>query len=77
MSLRIPGSEVVQKWITYFPKAIPDAKPEIITMLGIRGDQMALPLITSSLSDTDFNVRKEASEAIVKISGNQAINSLD
>jgi hypothetical protein len=76
MSLRIPGSEVVQKWISYFPKAIPDAKPEIITMLGIRGDEQALSLVTSSLSDTDFNVRKEASEAIVKISGDKAINSL-
>jgi HEAT repeat protein len=76
MSLSITGSEVVQKWIAYFPKAIPDAKPEIITMLGIRGDEMALPLITSSLSDADFKVRKESSEAIVKISGSQAINSL-
>ena len=76
ISLGIPGSEIVKRWITYFPKAIPDAKPEIITVLGIRGDQLALPLIASSLSDKDFNVRKEASEAIVKLSGNQAINSL-
>jgi HEAT repeat protein len=76
MSLGIPGSEVVQKWIAYFPNAIPAAKPEIITMLGIRGDEMALPLITASLSDKDFEVRKEASEAVVKISGNKSINSL-
>lgn len=76
MSLGIPGSEVVQKWIAYFPKAIPAAKPEIIIMLGIRGDEMALPLITSSLSDKDFEVRKEAAEAVVKISGDKSINSL-
>ena len=37
MSLAIPGTEVVKKWIDYFPKAIPAAKPEIITMLGIQG----------------------------------------
>ena len=49
ISLAIPGTEVVKKWIGYFPKAIPAAKPEIITMLGIRGDEMALPLITASL----------------------------
>ena len=36
MSLTIPGTEVVKKWIKYFPKAIPDAKPEIINMLGIQ-----------------------------------------
>jgi HEAT repeat protein len=76
MSLRIPGKEVVRKWISYIPKAIPDAKPEIITMLGIRGDKDALPLITASLSDQKFEVRKEAAEAVVKISGNEAINSL-
>ena len=76
MSLAIPGTEVVKKWIDYFPKAIPAAKPEIITMLGIRGDEMALPLVTTSLTDQDLNVRKEAAEAIVKIIGSKAINSL-
>ncbi|MCX6255465.1 MAG: DUF1080 domain-containing protein [Bacteroidia bacterium] len=75
-SLSIPGTEVVKRWISYFPKAIPAAKPEIITMLGIRGDDMALPLITSSLSDKDLNVRKEAAEAVVRIGGSQSINSL-
>jgi HEAT repeat protein len=76
MSLAIPETEVVKRWIAYFPKAVPAAKPEIITMLGIRGDEMALPLITSSLSDQDLNVRKEAAEAVVRINGSQSINSL-
>ena len=76
MSLAIPGTEVVKKWIDYFPKAISAAKPEIITMLGERGDEMALPLITASLSDQDLNVRKEAAVAIVKISGNKSVPAL-
>ena len=76
MSLDIPGKEVVQKWIGYFPKATPAAKAGIISMLGIRGDEMALPLITASLTDQNFDVRKEAAEAVVKIGGNQSINSL-
>jgi HEAT repeat protein len=76
ISLGIPSSEVVNKWISYFPKAIPDSRPEIIAMLGTRGDKMALPLITSSLSDKDINVRKEAAGSIVKLSGKQAVNSL-
>ena len=76
MSLTIPGTEVIKKWIGYFPKATPAAKSEIINMFGLRGDEMALPLVTASLTDGDLNVRKEASEAIVKISGKQAINSL-
>jgi HEAT repeat protein len=76
MSLSIQGSEMVSKWISYFPKAIPQARPEIITMLGIRGDESALPLVTSALSDKDTKVRQEAAAAVVKISGNKSINSL-
>jgi len=76
VSLNIPGTEVVNNWINYFPKAIPDAKPEIISMLGERGDDLALPLVTTSLSAVDLNTRKEASAAIVKINGNQSLNSL-
>lgn len=76
MSLAIPGEDVVKQWIGYFPKAIPAAKPEIIAMLGTRGDEMALPLITSSLSDQDLNIRTQAAEAIVKISGKKSIPAL-
>lgn len=76
MSLAIPGTEVTKKWIDYFPKAIPEAKSEIITMLGTRCDAAALPLVTSSLSDQDFAIRNEAAKAIVKINGNKAVPAL-
>lgn len=76
MSLTIRGTDVVKKWIEFFPKAIPVTKSEIIYMLGIRADQAAIPLITASLSDQNINIRKEASAAIVKISGNKAIPAL-
>jgi HEAT repeat protein len=72
MSLSIPVPEVVKKWIEYFPKA----RPEIINMLGIRSDKMALPLVTASLSDQDLNVRREASAAVVKINGSRSIPAL-
>lgn len=76
MSLGIPGTEVVKMWIAYFPKAIPEAKPEIIYMLGIRADKMALPLITASLSSTDRNVRIEAASSLVKLNGGKSIPAL-
>ena len=76
MSLAIPGEEVTKKWIAYFPKAIPAAKPEIINMLGIRSDQIAVPLITSALSDQDMNVRREAAAAVVKLTGSKSVPSL-
>jgi hypothetical protein len=75
-SLSIPGNEVVKRWITYFPRAIPAAKPEIIAMLGIRGDDSALELIDASVSDKDAAVRVAASKALVKINGNHSINTL-
>jgi HEAT repeat protein len=75
-SLSISGSDVVRKWIEYFPKAIPAARPEIIGMLGRRSDQLALPLVTTSLSDNDMNVRREASIAIVRLSGSKSLAAL-
>jgi HEAT repeat protein len=76
MSLALSGNEVVKRWIKYFPKAIPDAKPEIINMLGIRSDSLARPLITASLSDKDLNVRIEAASAIVNLGSESAIPAL-
>jgi HEAT repeat protein len=76
MSLAIPGTEVVKIWINYFPKATPASRPEIVNMLGIRSDKLALPLVTASLSDHDVNVRREASEAIVRINGSKSIPAL-
>jgi len=75
-SLDIPGNEINAKWIEYFPKAIPEAKPEIITMLGNSGDETALPLINSSLSGPDRAVRIAAADALVRLSGNKAVPAL-
>ena len=75
-SLSIPGSPTTRKWIEYYPEALPVARPEIINMLGLRKDVLAIPLVSASLSDGDINVRKEAAAAIVKISGREAIPSL-
>jgi HEAT repeat protein len=76
MSMAVPGTEVVKKWIKYFPKAISLAKPEIIAFFGSRGDELALPLVTASLSDPDLNVRKEAATSVAKISGKKSIPAL-
>lgn len=75
-SLAIPEKEIVTEWITYFPKAIPEAKPEIIRMLGERGDESALTLVSASLSNSDQKVRSEAAAALARISGAKAVPSL-
>ena len=73
MSLKIPGDEVIKRWVSFFPKAIPENKPELIALFGISGDEYALPLLTDALSDSDPYVRSEASHALAKISGKKAI----
>lgn len=72
-SLSIPGIAVTRKWIEYYREAVPVAKPEIIYLLGIRKDELAVPLISASLSDSEINVRREAAAAIVKIKDREAI----
>ncbi|HPT21079.1 MAG TPA: DUF1080 domain-containing protein [Bacteroidales bacterium] len=76
MSLALQGTEVTNKWVAAFKKAIPEAKPEIITMLGIRGDAIALPLVTASLSDTDVATRAEAAKAVARLDKKKAAPSL-
>jgi HEAT repeat protein len=76
MTLGIPGNEITRKWISFFPKASPEARPEIITMFGIRKDVAALPVVTKSLTDQNFNVRKESAEAVVRLGGDETVNSL-
>jgi HEAT repeat protein len=76
MTQGIPGNDVVKKWIGFYPKASLSAKPSIIRWFGIRKDAAALPLVTKALSDPDFNARKEASEAIVRLGGEDTFNAL-
>ena len=75
ISLSIKDNEVTKKWIAFFPKANPDAKADIITMLGRRGDELALPLVTASLSDNDQKIRQEACEALVTLNRDKSIPS--
>jgi HEAT repeat protein len=72
----LPEQAVTRKLIDFFNQAKPFAKPEIIRLLGDRKDDIAAPLVTSSLFDPDPEVRKEAAPAIVRISVADAIPSL-
>ncbi|MCX6329866.1 MAG: HEAT repeat domain-containing protein, partial [Bacteroidia bacterium] len=76
MSASIPGNEVAKKWIAFFPKAIPEAKPEILRMLGNSGNEEAEVLAESALAYHDGTVRQAAAEAIAKISGKKVATSL-
>jgi len=72
MTSLIKEDEVVKKWIDYFPKAIPAAKPEILRMLGARGSKQALSLLYTCLSSDDPAVRSEAASSIARILGKES-----
>jgi hypothetical protein len=63
---------VVQKWIDYYPKATIAAKADIISMLRVRGDKRALPLINEAISNQDQTVRLASYQALAAISGRDA-----
>ncbi|HQB86855.1 MAG TPA: DUF1080 domain-containing protein [Bacteroidales bacterium] len=75
-SLAIPGQEIINAWIAYYPKAKADARPEIIWMLGRSGNKTALPVISIALNDTDYRVRAEAAAAITSLQGKAAVPEL-
>ena len=69
MTSLIEGDEVIKKWVEYFPKAIPDAKPEILRMLGSRRNTIALPVLSASLKSDDPAVRSAAAASVAQIMG--------
>lgn len=75
-SLAIPGKEIINAWIAYYPKAKADARPEIISMLGRTGDDSVVPVISIALRDADYRVRAEAAAAIASLKGSAAVPEL-
>ncbi|HCI55255.1 MAG TPA: DUF1080 domain-containing protein [Bacteroidales bacterium] len=76
LASKLPGEEITSKWMEFFNKAPDYSKPEIIAMLAERKNIKALPLITSSLDNPIFEVRKEAVNAIVVFKGKEAIKDI-
>ncbi|HLN55380.1 MAG TPA: family 16 glycoside hydrolase [Bacteroidales bacterium] len=75
-SLGIEGPEAVNGWLNYYKRAINAAKPQLIAMLGERGDKLALPVINEALSSKDQAERIEAAQAVAAISKSEAISAL-
>ena len=75
-SLAIPGKEIIDAWISYYPKAKTDARPEIIAMLGRTGNESVIPVISIALIDVDYRVRAEAAAAVASLRGSAAVPEL-
>jgi len=76
LASQIPGEDVTKKWINRYGKVRPEAKPEILFMLGERGDALAVPLLHNALNERSHDISSEAVSALAKIEGTKAVDPL-
>jgi len=69
LALEIPGGEATAQWIAKAPLVSPEARGQIIGMLGEREDRQALDLIKDSLKSDDQSIRIAAIEAASRLGG--------
>lgn len=76
LSSAIPGSDATKKWINRFAKVSDDAKPEILFMLGERGDALAVPLMLKALDHPSQEISSAAVTALARLHGIKALEPL-
>ena len=72
----MPGSDVTKKWINRYARVSDVAKPEILFMLGERGDELAVPLMMKALDDPSHEVSAGAVTALARLQGIRAVDPL-
>jgi HEAT repeat protein len=76
LATSIPGTDITQKWISRYTKVSPVAKPDILFMLGERGDDLAVPLMTRAMQDPSPVIAGEAVSALAKLQGVAAVEPI-
>jgi HEAT repeat protein len=71
LSLEIPGEDATAQWIAKTPEILPEAREQIIRMLGRRVDRTALGFITDGLKSDDKAIRIAAIEAAARLGGDE------
>lgn len=72
----IPGSDATKKWISRYSRVSQEAKPEIIFMLGQRGDGLAIPLILKAMEDPSQDVAAAALSSLARLQNKKALDPL-
>jgi HEAT repeat protein len=76
LSLEIPGEEVTAQFINKAAEVPPDARAQIIGMLGRREDRTALPFVESQLGNDDKSIRIAAIDAVARLGGSEGSDAL-
>lgn len=71
-----PGIEVTERWCANLRSARPEVRPEIVAMLGRRGDRVARNALLEALNDGDAAVRFAAIEALPNFGGARVAEAL-
>ncbi len=66
---RISGTKATARWIQKMDEVSPEIRAEIITMLGERGDNAAIPVIVEALTDDNESIRLAAIPAATRLGG--------
>jgi HEAT repeat protein len=69
LALEIPGEDATAQWIAKAPQVFPEAREQIIRMLGRRADRTALGFIKNGLKSEDKAIRMAAIEAAARLGG--------
>ena len=67
LALEIPGEGATAQWIAKAPQVAPEAREQIIRMLGRRADRQALGFIKVGLKSDDQAIRIAAIEAVIRL----------
>ena len=73
---KLPGAENTAKYVEKLAKAEPDAKADIVAMLGRRGDPAALAAVTAAMADKTAGVRLAAYATLPRLAGEQTVSQL-
>lgn len=76
LAAAIPGSAATAAWIEKAGSSAPEARADIIVMLGRRGDTEALPFVRMSLGDGEKAVRAAAIPAAARLGGEASLADL-
>lgn len=72
----IPGREATAKWIRRYSKVRPEVQPEILFMLGERGDNTVVPLVLKAMNNPSNEIAGEAVAALAKLQQQNAVDPL-
>lgn len=76
LAASIPGKSATKAWVKKAGQVSKEARIEIISMLGRRGDAAAMKMLLAAIGDTDKDVCLAAVDAATLVGGPKAVSAL-